>query len=217
MIHTFDAVIDAGGQVVVTSRVAPVKVSGLSPALCSRLANGLAVPLQSPGGAARLALVQRLAELRGMSFPAPAARLLADGVTGTVPELLGALAELQFQSEMDRAPVDAARVRDWLAGRQLRLKPSLSKIARTSAKYFGLRVADLTSPSRQRAIVQARGVAMYLARQLTGKSLEQLGVHFGGRDHTTVLHSCRSIEARVGSDPATRRAVADIRKLLAHA
>ena len=66
-------------------------------------------------------------------------------------------------------------------------------------------------------MVQARAVAMYLARQLTGKSLEQVGTHFGGRDHTTVLHNCRSIEGRVRGDPTTRRAVADIRKMLAHA
>ncbi len=75
---------------------------------------------------------------------------------------------------------------------------------------------ELTSPTRRRAVVQARGVAVFLARELTSKSLEQLGTFFGGRDHTTVLHSFRSIEARLRSDPATRRAVSDIRKMVAH-
>jgi chromosomal replication initiator protein len=113
--------------------------------------------------------------------------------------------------------IDARAVRQWLADRRLQLRPSLRTIAKLAAKYFGLRVAELTSPSRRRAVVQARGIAMYLGRQLTAKSLEQLGNHFGGRDHTTVLHNYRSIEARLCSDPTTRRAVSDIRKALAHA
>ena len=113
--------------------------------------------------------------------------------------------------------IDTRAVRQWLADRRLRLQPSLRTIAKLAAKYFGLRVAELLSPSRRRAVVQARGIAMYLGRQLTAKSLEQLGKHFGGRDHTTVLHSYRSIEARLRSDPTTRRAVSDIRKVLAHA
>jgi chromosomal replication initiator protein len=217
LVHTLDAVLDNHGQAIFTSRTVPEKIPGLSPALCSRLAGGLAVPLAPPAAAARLACIQRIAELRGIALPAVAARLLATGLNVTAPELFGAVTELHLQSELDGQPIDPARVRRWLAERQLRLRPSLRTIARLSAKYFGLRVAELTSPSRRRNVVQARAIAMYLARQLTGKSLEQVGTHFGGRDHTTVLHNCRSIDLRVRGDPTTRRAVADIRKMLAHA
>jgi chromosomal replication initiator protein len=217
LLHTLDAVVDRGGQVVATSRVGPAKISGFAPELCSRLTGGLAVPLLPPSSATRQALIQRLAASRGIALPAAAVRILADGVEGTAPELLGALLELHVQAELDGEPIDAARVRRWLAGRQSRLQPSLRTIARMSAKYFGLRVADLTSPSRRRSVVRARSVAMYLARQITSKSLGQLGIHFGGRDHTTVLHNYRNVAARVCSDPAIRRAVADIRKLLAQA
>ena len=216
LLHTLDVILDHQGQVIFTSRVMPEKIPGLSPALCSRLSGGLAVPLAPPATAARLACIERFAQARNVDLPAPAVRLLASGLSVTVPELFGAVTELHMQSQLDGQPLDAARVRRWLADRQLRLRPSLRMIARLSAKYFGLRVTELTSPSRRRNVVQARAVAMYLARQLTGKSLEQVGTHFGGRDHTTVLHNCRSIESRVRGDPTTRRAVGDIRKMLAH-
>ena len=178
---------------------------------------GLTVTLALPAAAARLALVERFAALRRIALPEAAARTLADGLSVTAPELSGALAELQMQAAVESKSIDVNRVRRFLADRQLRLRPSLRTIAGLSAKYFGLRMSELTSPSRRRGVVQARGVAVYLARQLTGKSLEQIGVYFGGRDHTTVLHSFRSIETRLRSDPTTRRAVADIRKRIAQA
>jgi chromosomal replication initiator protein len=232
LIHSLDAVVNQGGQVVVTSHTSPERIANFSPDLCSRLAAGLTVPLTAPAAATRLAIVERLAELRSIPITAPAARVLADGLNGIAPELLGALLQLDVQSqltldsaaassdsnnEIGARTIDNRAVRQWLADRRLRLQPSLRTIANLAAKYFGLRVAELISPSRRRAVVQARAIAMYLGRQLTAKSLEQLGKHFGGRDHTTVLHSYRSIEARLQSDPTTRRAVADIRKALAHA
>ena len=76
-------------------------------------------------------------------------------------------------------------------------------------------MSDLTGPSRRRGIAQARAAAMYLARDLTGKSLTELGTYFGRRDHTTVLHSVRLIKARLRSDPVTKRAISDLRKLIA--
>ncbi|HEX3998630.1 MAG TPA: DnaA/Hda family protein [Pirellulales bacterium] len=247
LVHSLDAIVDQGGQVVITSSTPPERITGLSPDLRGRLAAGLLLPLRAPTLATRLAIVERLARLRAIPITAPALRALADGLNGTVPELLGALVELDVRSELtlgseprdeavansgsvaneniacaivasEIAPrcVDAKAVRQWLADRRLRLQPTLRTISVLAAKYFGLRVAELSSPSRQRTVVQARAIAMYLGRQLTAKSLQQLGQHFGGRDHTTVLHNYRSIESRLQSDPATRRAVSDLRRALAH-
>jgi chromosomal replication initiator protein len=217
LIHTLDAIIAGGGQVVIASRTAPVQLSALAAGLRSRLSAGLAVSLAPPAAAARLALVERLAALRRIALPESAARILADGLSATAPELSGALAELQVQADVEQTSIDAGRVRRFLAERQVRLRPSLRTITGLSAKYFCLRISDLTSASRRRAVVQARAIAVFLARQLTAKSLEQIGAYFGGRDHTTVLHSFRAIEARVRTDPATRRAVSDIRKRIASA
>lgn len=243
LVHTLDAIIDQGGQVVLTSTLPPERIFGLSADLRGRLAAGLSVSLAAPAAGTRLALVERLAQLRSIPIAASAARALADGLDGpgfdcTVPELLGALMQLDFESHLrldggaeaaahDEPPadgrppippraIDTRAVRRWLAERRLKLQPSFAAIAKLAAKYFGLRVAELQSQSRRRDIVQARGIAIYLGRQLTSKSLDQLGKHFGGRDHTTVLHSYRSIEARLRTDPATRRAVSDISRFLAH-
>jgi chromosomal replication initiator protein len=217
LIHTLDAVIGGGGQVVVASRAAPDRIATLLPALRSRLSAGLTVSLALPAAPARLALVERFAAVRRIALPATAARSLAEGLSATVPELSGALTELHWQAAREGSSIDAARVRRFLADRQLRLRPSLRTITAMSAKYFGLRMSDLTGPSRRRGIVQARAAAMYLARELTGKSLAELGAHFGRRDHTTVLHSVRLIESRLRADPTTKRAIAEIRKLIAQA
>ncbi len=217
LIHTLDAVIDGGGQVVVTSRTPPDRIATLLPALGSRLSAGLTVSLALPAAPARLALLERFAAMRRIALPATAARSLAEGLSVTVSELSGALTELHWQAAREGSSIDAARVRRFLADRQLRLRPSLRTITAMSAKYFGLRMSDLTGPSRRRGIVQARATAMYLARLLTGRSLSELGAYFGRRDHTTVLHSVRLIESRLRADPTTKRAIAEIRKLLAQA
>jgi chromosomal replication initiator protein len=217
LIHTLDAVIDGGGQVVVTSRTLPSRIAGLAAGLASRLSGGLTVTLSPPAAAARLALIERFAALRRIALPHPAARTLADGLDATAPELSGAIAELQMRAELDGASINTGRVRRFLADRQMRLRPKLKTIAALSAKHFGLRVGDLRGSSRRRAVVEARGVAIHLARQLTGKSLEEIGRFFGGRDHTTILHSLETTEARLRSDPAIRRATADIRRLVAQA
>jgi chromosomal replication initiator protein len=125
--------------------------------------------------------------------------------------------QLHWQASRDGSSMDATRVRRFLADRQLRLRPSLRTILATTARYYGLRMGDLTGPSRRRGIAQARAAAMYLARELTGKSLTELGTYFGRRDHTTVLHSVRLIESRLSSDPATKQTIADLRKLIAQA
>ncbi len=244
LIHTLDAVIDHGGQIVATSHTPPERITAFPVDLRGRLVAGLIAPLVPPAAAARMVIVEQLAQSRSIPINSLAARALADGLYETAPELLGALLELDMRSRLTLecevetaeqadavsaatrrlseiacaiAPreIDSRTVRHWLAERRLQRQPSLGTIARLAAKHFGLRVAELQSPSRQRAVVQARGIAMYLGRQLTAKSLDQLGKHFGGRDHTTVLHSYRSIEERLRSDPAVRRAVSDIRKSLA--
>jgi chromosomal replication initiator protein len=211
-----DAVAAQQGQVVLTSRLPPDRISGLPKPLAARITGGLVVHVAPPAAAARRAIVSRFAEQRGMDLPQAAARALADGLSVTVPELYGALTELGVQSNMDGSQIDSATVRAYLAARRGGVRPSVRSIAAVSAKYFGIRVADLVSPTRRRAVVQARNVAIYLSRQLAGKSLEQLGDFFGGRDHTTVLHGYRTIERRARTDPEVRTALSELTKKLAH-
>ena len=211
-----DAWLSLETQVVLTSKLPPDEIAAFPQRLIGRLTSGLVLSLALPGLETRREIIHRQASARGISIELAAVDLLADELPGTAPELLAALLDLQLNARTEKTSgaITPELVRAYFA-RQKPGGPNLRGIASLTAKYFGLKVSDLTSPSRRRAVVTARGVAMYLARELTGKSLEQVGAHFGGRDHTTVLHSYRTTEKRLRTDPGTRKAVTDLRSKLA--
>lgn len=220
LLHTLDAIADRFGLVLVTSRLAPHEMTRLLPGLQSRLSAGLNICLAPPEAESRRAIVARLVEARGLKITDRALRLLADSLPVTVPELAGAVTSLAMAAEQSgkrgvAATINEQSVRQLLAGDDHHRPPSLQHIARQTARYFTLHVADLKSPSRRRGVVMARDVAMYLARQLSGKSLKQIGQFFGGRDHTTVLHGCRKTESLMQTDPLTHGAVTELRQGLA--
>ena len=213
-IHTLDAMLATDGWVVVTASAAPAELPGLLPALQSRLAVGLTIPLAPPGPAARLAVLQQLAALRKVQLPESVAQVLADGLAGTVPELAGALIQLAMGGPVGDGPIDLSSVRRYLAQRNRQQQPTLHEIALATARHFSLRLSDLRSPVRRRALVTARGVAIYLARHFAGASLQEIGRYFGGRDHTTIMHSCRKMEEIVEGDPTLHAAIEKLRKEL---
>lgn len=215
LLHALDALADREAVVVVTSRLAPKEMAALAPALQSRLMGGLCVPLAPPSTAARQAILLALAVSKRIVLDERMAQTLAQALEATAPELAGALAQLELLARAQQKPLDASTVEQFLAKRESAKPPSLQGIATQTARYFTLRVAELKSSSRRRAVVAARDVAMYLARQMTGKSLKQIGEYFGGRDHTTVLHGCRKTENLIQSDPTTRLAVLELRRGLA--
>jgi len=205
--HTLDAVIQQGGQVVATAACAPQDIAGFSPALQSRLSAGLCVPLTLPGPDTRLAILQRWLNLREIEMPGPILKLLAQGLVGTVPELLGAVLQLEVPAREEGRPINVHQVRDFLSERDSILRPKLRDIAALTARHFALRLGDLRGSSRRRPVVAARDVAIYLCRQLTRESLGRIGEYFGGRDHTTILHACRKTEELLKADPAIRQAI----------
>ncbi len=210
--RTLDALETTGALVVITSRCLPGQISGLSPALVSRLSAGLATPLALPGAAARRAIVESLITAWRLPMTLRAAHLFADGVGGSAPALATALAELVSTQAGGEIDVEAAQA--FLRHNSDYEPPTLRSIAVQTAKYFQLTLADLKSPLRRQALVTARGVAFVLARQLTDKSLEQIGDYFGGRDHTTVLHACRRTEKLAERDNAILQALADLKRHL---
>ena len=212
LIHILDSLADRGSAVVVTMHHLPAAMPSLLPQLRSRLVAGLSVPVAMPAAAARQELVTRIAAARGLALPAKAAEALAAGLRVSAAGLEAALMELELRAGTHLIDID--QVRSHLAARSTAEPPSLHSIACATAKHFGFKVAEIKSPSRRQALVGARGVAMYLARGLTGKSLQQVGAFFGGRDHTTVLHACRRTEKRMKQDLATREALADLKRLL---
>jgi len=219
--HTLDALEAREALVVVTSHAPPAEISGLPPSLSSRLASGLIVTLSAPGIAARRVLIERLAASRGVQLSADALRLLTEKLTGSAVQLQGAMMELAAVVPAADPPatiiVDLAAAKQFLSDRRPACRPHLNEVGSAVAKFYGLKTAVLASSSRRRQIVLARSVAIYLGRMLAGASLAALGRHFGGRDHTTALHSCRSIERRLPRDPELRGAIGTLEQMFSAA
>jgi chromosomal replication initiator protein len=213
--HIVDELADCESLIVVTSQSLPTALQGLSDALRSRLSSGLAVPVNLPSAAARQMILERFATARGLSLSKRATETLADGLNVPAPMLLGALMELELAARADGKPLDAERIRRYVGSQHREKLLTVREIATVAAKYFNLKLADLKSPSRRQAIVLARSMAVYLARQLTDQSLTHIGEYFGGRDHTTALHGFRKIDKLAKSDPATRQALAELKRLIA--
>ena len=206
---TLDALSQAGGLAIVTARVPVIELPGLPDGLVSRLAAGLVVPLAMPQRAARQAILQELALAQGIPLSPSAAQLLARELNLAAPGLWRVLIELSQSTDV----VDADVAREYLADRLRRRKPILTAIVSATASHFSLEPAQLKSAGRNRTVVMARGVAMYLARKLTRQSFEKIGKSFGGRDHSTVLHNYRKIEHLIETDPPTRQTIGKLTQL----
>jgi len=229
LIHTIDAIIDGGGQVLVTTRLPIASLPRFLPGLASRLSGGLCVSLRPPEVATREAILLNLAAGRGLRLQPTAARMLAEKLIVVAPELSGALNDLaslisqpapgralrsaaSAQREFGRrTEIDVAIVRAYLKSRSNVADVTLSNVARRTARHYGVKVADLRGPSRRQSIVSARNLAMHLARLLTGESLSSIGAYFGGRDHTTVMHGCQRARDWIESDPQIRQAATQLR------
>lgn len=218
-LHTIDALADAGGRLLVTARTIPTRIPHLLPGLVSRLSAGLTVALTKPGPAARSVALEAISRAMDISLTDDALRLLARDLDVTMPELAGALHELTAptntaSAHAPAALIDHARAVAFLTGRPAARPVPLGDIAARTARHYALAVADLRGPSQRQNIARARAVAMFIARQLTDKSLGAVGKYFGGRDHTTVLHGCRKTEELMARDAELRQTVHDLRTAL---
>lgn len=213
LLHTLDALRDRGATVVLTHRHSPDFDEKLSAGLRSRLAAGLSVPLLVPGGPARRLLLERLAELHSVVLPDSALDLLASNPFVrsndqlTVPQLNSAVVQLGHVARTKEQAITLDVVKSLLSAEATTRRPTLRAITEKVCKHFSISAPELRGPSRRRNVVRARGVAMYLAWNLTGKSLGQVGTYYGKRDHTTVLHACRKTESLQQSDSAIAQAI----------
>jgi chromosomal replication initiator protein len=195
--HTFNALYEAGKQVVLSSDRPPREIAALEDRLRSRFESGLIIDIQPPDLETRIAIVQKKANAGGLSFDGPIYEFIATAVHSNIRELEGALVRVAAFSSLTGQPVTLDFVRDVLkdvleerATRPVSVGLILSEVCR----YFHVSKVDVLSSKRSRAIVYPRQVAMYLARYMTELSLPRIGSEFGGRDHTTVLHATRKIE-----------------------
>ena len=195
--HTFNALLEGQRQIVLTCDRYPKEVSGLEERLKSRFGWGLTVAIEPPELETSVAILMSKAAAEQVDLPEEVAFFIAKRIRSNVRELEGALRRVIANSRFTGRPIDLEfakeALRDLLA-LQDRLV-SIENIQKTVADYFKIRVADLLSKKRSRSIARPRQFAMALAKELTNHSLPEIGDAFGGRDHTTVLHGCRRIEA----------------------
>ncbi|MGW8257239.1 MAG: DnaA/Hda family protein [Thermoguttaceae bacterium] len=207
LVHTLDALIDRGSWIIVTSLSAPVEMRGILPALQSRLIAGLTVPLAPPDAQTRLLLLQSMADSRQIELSESAARMLAQGLAGTVPELRGALLQLEVSGQDQGGRIHVHDVRAFLERRNSQNLPSIATVATACAKHCGLKLTQLRSSSRQQAVVTARNIAIFLSRKIIHCSFAELGGYFGARDHTTIIHSWRKMEKLMQTDAVIRHEI----------
>jgi len=193
--HTFNALFDGKQQIILTCDRFPKEVENLEPRLKSRLGWGLSVAIEPPDFETRAAILLSKAASKGVDLPEDVAFLIAKRMRSNVRDLEGALNTLIARSNFGGRQVDVAfaqeTLRDLLTVHAQAI--TITNIQKVVAEYFQLRVADLLSKRRSRSVARPRQMAMALAKELTEHSLPEIGDAFGGRDHTTVLHACRTI------------------------
>jgi chromosomal replication initiator protein len=195
--HTMNEIITAGHRLVITSDRAPQDLDGIAPRILSRLSWGLVADINPAEYELRLNIIDaKLSVLPGVDMSRPVVEFLARRLTSSIRELEGALNRIAAYAMMTGRTIDVTFVEEVLANvlRANQRRISIDEIQTQVAEHYRIRKAEMTSARRAREVARPRQVAMYLSKQLTPKSLPDIGRRFGGRDHTTVIHAVKQIE-----------------------
>ncbi|QDP20480.1 chromosomal replication initiator protein DnaA [Sphingomonas xanthus] len=201
--HTMNEIITAGRRLVITSDRAPQDLDGIAPRILSRLSWGLVADINPADYELRLNIIDaKLAALPGVEMPRAVVEFLARRISSSIRELEGALNRIAAYAMMTGRAIDVAFVEEVLANvlRANQRRISIDEIQTQVAEHYRIRKAEMTSARRAREVARPRQVAMYLSKQLTPKSLPDIGRRFGGRDHTTVIHAVKQIERLRAAD-----------------
>jgi chromosomal replication initiator protein len=200
--HTFNALYNNGKQIILSADSPPGKIPSLETRLISRFNWGLVTRVDPPSYETRIAIVQKKAHLRGLDISDEIAEYIARKVHANIRELEGALTTIYAVATTTEKEIDLELVQTALEG-QIKAAArhiSITDIIEVVTSHFDVRLADLQSKKRSQSITEPRQICMYLARNLTKHSLEEIGGHLGGRDHTTVMHACNKIGQAKKSD-----------------
>lgn len=200
--HTFNELHDAQKQIVISSDCPPKEITGLVNRLQSRFEWGLMADIQPPDLETKMAILQKKADLVGIRLPAEVCTYIAQKTKSNVRELEGALVKLTAYSSLTETPITISMaqqvLKDLLQKQERRI--TIDSIQRAVAERYAIKPAQLKEKSNRKDIVFPRQVAMYLVKELTRASLPEIGRAFGGKHHTTVIHSINKIDAQRGSD-----------------
>jgi chromosomal replication initiator protein len=214
--HTFNALVDAGRQIVVSADKSPSDLSGLEDRLRTRLGCGMVADLHATTYELRLSILESKAARTEVSVPRKLIEFLANKITSNVRELEGALNRLVAHAALFNRPLTLETSQDVLRDilRSQDRRVTIEEIQKKVAEHWNIRLTDMSSARRARAVARPRQVAMYLAKQLTSRSLPEIGRKFGNRDHTTVMHAVARINDLMGRDAAFAEDVELLRRVL---
>jgi chromosomal replication initiator protein len=214
--HTFNALVDENRQIVISADKSPSDLEGLEERMRSRLGWGLVADIHPTTYELRLGILQSKAEQSGLRLPQKVMEFLAHKIVSNVRELEGALNRITAQMQLVGRDITLETTQDLLRDllRANERRVTIDEIQRRVAEHFNIKMAEMTSSRRARIVARPRQVAMYLAKQLTSRSLPEIGRKFGGRDHTTVMHGVRKIEELIASDRALAEDVELLRRML---
>jgi chromosomal replication initiator protein len=201
--HTFNALYNNGKQIILSADSPPGKIPSLEERLISRFNWGLVTRIDPPSYETRVAIVQKKAHLRGLNISDDIAGYVARKVHANIRELEGALTAIYAVATTTGQAIDLELAQTALEG-QIEATArhiSITDIIQVVTNHFDVRLADLQSKKRSQSITEPRQICMYLARNLTRHSLEEIGGHLGGRDHTTVMHACSKISQAKDAEP----------------
>jgi len=218
--HTFNALYDAQKQIVLTSDRAPKEIPGLEERLVSRFEWGLVADIQAPDYETRVAILQKKASDDALTLDSDVINFIARSCTSSVRELEGAVIKLLAYSSLKNLEITLSLAKTALMGmlgpRASEEPPGISpsRIQTVVAKQFGVSIEALSSKSRTKDLTVPRQVAMYLIRELLDLPLVQIGYLFGGRDHSTVIHSVKKVSETISADPSFERRIRALREEL---
>jgi len=214
--HTFNTLYQAQKQIILSADCMPAEIPSLEERIVSRFNWGLVARIDPPCLDTRIAIVRKKAKLKGVILPDDAAMLIASRIQSNTRELEGAIARIQSRASLNNGIIDRMLVESALdqevprSDRILRMQDITGAVV----DHYGIKLSDMQSKRRSRSVAVPRQICMYLARQLTRHSLEEIGGFFGGRDHTTVLHADKQIKRRRNEDPEFRARLEQIERAL---
>ncbi|MCZ6607440.1 MAG: chromosomal replication initiator protein DnaA [Alphaproteobacteria bacterium] len=214
--HTFNALVDQGRQIVISADKSPSDLEGMEERLRSRLSCGLVGDIHATTYELRLGILQSKAEQMGVEVPGKVMEFLAHKITANVRELEGALNRIVAHAQLVGRSISVETtqevIHDLLRANDRRV--TIEEIQKRVASHFNIRLSDMHSARRARSVARPRQVAMYLAKQLTSRSLPEIGRKFGGRDHTTVMHAVRKVDELREYDSGFAEDVELLRRML---
>jgi chromosomal replication initiator protein len=214
--HTFNALFDQNRQVVLSADKSPSDLQGLEERMRTRFGWGLVADIHPTTYELRLGILQTKAEQASVPIPQKVLEFLAHRISSNVRELEGALTRIVVHASLIGQPITLETTQELLKDllRANDRRVTIEEIQRRVAEHFNIKQADMQSPRRARQVARPRQVAMYLAKQLTTRSLPEIGRKFGGRDHTTVMHAVKKVEELCAADAGFSEDVDLLKRML---